>query len=76
MAAYSNNLLIKVHPVGTIAALGNCLSYNLDTANKLPMTSVLTKQTGGKEIILMQEANEGKIFSSLLPNPKKISWQD
>ena len=40
----------KGHSVGTRAALGNCLPYNLDTANKLPMISVLTKQAGGKEI--------------------------
>ena len=75
MAAYLN-VLIKVHPAGTRVALGNCLLYNFDTANKLPTTSVFTIQTGGKEIILLQEAKEGVIFASLLPNPKKMSWQD
>ena len=40
----------KVHSVGTRAALGNCLPYKLDTANKLPTTPVLTKPAGGKEI--------------------------
>ena len=49
-AVYSNNVFNKVQSVGTRAALENCLPYNLDTANKLPTTSVLTKQAGGKEI--------------------------
>ena len=40
----------KAHSIGAKAALGNCLPYNLDTANKLPTTSVLTKPAGGKEI--------------------------
>ena len=40
----------KARSIGAKAALGNCLPYNLDTANKLPTTSVLTKPAGGKEI--------------------------
>ena len=39
----------KVHSIGARAALGNCLPYNLDTAKKLPTTSVLTKPAGGKK---------------------------
>ena len=45
-----NKCVHKLHSIGTKAALGNCLPYNLDTANKLPATSVLTKPAGGKEI--------------------------
>ena len=33
----------KFHSIGTKAALGNCLPYNLDTASKHPITSVHTK---------------------------------
>ena len=66
----------NAHSVGTKAALGNCLPYNLDTANKHPMTSMLTKPAGEKKYISMQEANEGLIFASLLPNQKKMSWQN
>ena len=40
----------KVRSIGTKAAVGNCLPYTLDKANKLPMTSLLIKPAGGKEI--------------------------
>ena len=40
----------KVHSIGTKAANWNCLPYYLDTANKLPTTSMLAKPAGGKEI--------------------------
>ena len=39
----------KFHSISTKAALGNCLPYNLDTASKLPTTSVLTQPALGKE---------------------------
>ena len=45
-----NKCVHKFHSIGTKAALGNCLLYTLDTANKLPETSVLTKSAGGKGI--------------------------
>ena len=45
-----NNCVYKLHSIGAKVALGNCLPYDLETANKLPATSVLTKKAGGKEI--------------------------
>ena len=45
-----NKCVHKLHSIGTKAALGNGLPYNLDTADKLSATSVLTKPAGGKEI--------------------------
>ena len=48
--AYSNNVFIKVIRLVQRRLSGNCLPYNMDTANKLPTPSVLTKPAGGKEM--------------------------
>ena len=45
-----NKCVHKLHSIGTEAALENGLAYNLDTENKLPAISVLTKPDGGKEM--------------------------
>ena len=65
----------NIHSIGKRASLGNCLPYNLDTANKLPTTTVLTKPAGLKKNS-MQDGDKGIIFGLLLPNLKKMSWQD
>ena len=60
-------LVHKAHSVGTKAALGNCLSYDLDTVNKSPTSTVLTKPAGEKEINFNARENNIRFTT---PEPK------